>query len=66
MQFREDEDVVAFVQEQGLNPNELARRLFEAEVRRMRARDRMDRLRERDIRLPRRAAEAIREDRERR
>lgn len=64
VQFREDEDILSFVESQGLNPNELARRLFEAEVRRLRAEARMDRLQDRDIELPRRTAEAIREDRE--
>ena len=39
VQFREDEDVVAFVEARGENPNEVAKRAFEAEVRRMRTRD---------------------------
>jgi predicted nucleic acid-binding protein len=42
VQFREDDEAVEFVKEQGLNPNDLARRLFEEEVRRMRADARMN------------------------
>lgn len=64
VQFREDEEVLAFLESKGVNPNELARDLLEAEVRRMRAADRMERLRARRVRLPRPAAEIVREDRE--
>lgn len=64
VQFREDEEVLAFLESKGVNPNELARDLLEAEVRRMRAADRMERLRARRVRLPRPAAEMVREDRE--
>lgn len=65
VQFREDDDVIAFVEDQGINPNDLARRLFEAEVRQMRSKERMRRLQDRGIELPRPSAEAVREDRER-
>ncbi len=64
IQFREDEDVIAFVESQGINPNMLARELFEAEVRRMRAAFRYRKIREMNIRLPRSGAEMIREERE--
>lgn len=64
VQFREDEEVLAFLESKGVNPNELARDLLEAEVQRMRAADRMERLRARRVRLPRPAAEIVREDRE--
>lgn len=64
IQFREDEDVIAFVESQGINPNMLARELFEAEVRRMRAEFRYRKIREMNIRLPRSGAEIIREERE--
>lgn len=64
VQFREDEEVVAYVESQGYNPNELARQAFEEAVRRLRAEERSRRLREADIKLPRSTAEAIREDRE--
>lgn len=39
VQFREDAEVVAYVEQAGLNPNEVAKRAFEAEVRRMKARE---------------------------
>lgn len=63
VQFREDEDVLAYVEAQGLNPNELARRLFEAEVRRMRVAEKFARLRAANIRLDTPAAELIRQAR---
>ncbi|MGQ0536133.1 MAG: hypothetical protein ACT4PT_08680 [Methanobacteriota archaeon] len=37
VQFREDDDVVAYVEALGENPNEVAKRAFEAEVRRLKA-----------------------------
>lgn len=37
VQFREDEDTIAFVVSRGLKPSELARRGFEKEVRALRA-----------------------------
>lgn len=64
VQFREDEELLAFLESKGINPNELARDLLEAEVRRMRAADRMERLRARRVRLPRPGAKMVREDRE--
>lgn len=45
VQFREDPDVVAFVEARGLNPNEVAKLAFEAEVRRIKAREARARLR---------------------
>lgn len=65
VQFREDEETIAFVEDLGLNPNELARELFEKEVRRLRAERRHERLEEAEISLPRSAADLVREDRER-
>lgn len=64
VQFREDEEVVQFVESRGINPNDLAKRLFEAEVRRMRAEARLQEIRRRGIRLPRPAAEMVRDERE--
>lgn len=64
VQFREDEEVLAYLEDHGINPNELARELLEAEVRRMRAADRARRISARNIRLPRPAADMVREDRE--
>lgn len=61
VQFREDDDTVAFVAKAGMNPNELARDLFRAEVRRMRAKAKFERLRARNIQLPASSAEIIRE-----
>lgn len=64
VQFREDEETLAFVEELGVNPNRLARRLFQQEVRRLRAEERHERLSEIGIRLPQSAAELVREDRD--
>lgn len=41
VQFREDDDVLRFLRELGLNPNQLSRELLEARVRRLRAEARM-------------------------
>jgi hypothetical protein len=65
VQFRETEDVLAYVQGLGLNPNEVARAAFEAEVRRLRAKEKFDKLRSRKVRLaPGEAARLVREDRD--
>lgn len=64
VQFREDEGTLAFVRDLGLNPNQVAREAFEAEVRRLRAQHRHEKLQAAGIELPRPAAEMIREDRE--
>lgn len=50
VQFREDADVVAYVEAEGLNPNEVAKRAFEAEVRRMKAKKAREALRK--LKLP--------------
>jgi hypothetical protein len=63
VQFREDEDVLRYLASRGVNPNELARELLEAEVRRMRARDGWVRVRSMNVRLTRTTAEDVREDR---
>ena len=64
VQFREDPAVLAYLEKRGLNPNELARSAFEAEVRRIRAKEKFARLRARDIRLPASGASLIREIRD--
>lgn len=65
VQFREDEDVIAYVAGLGLNPNDVARAAFEAEVRRLRAREKVKKLRSFNIRLaPGEAARLVREDRD--
>lgn len=65
VQFREDEEALTYVRTRGLNPNDLAKRLFEAEVRRMRAEDRHARLQEMQVRMPAGGgAEMVREDRD--
>ena len=46
VQFREDPGVLEFVKARGLNPNEVARKAFEAEVRRMKGDDWLSRLRQ--------------------
>lgn len=45
VQFREDDEVIAYLRAEGMNPNEFARDLLEAWVRRSKAQKRMDRLR---------------------
>jgi len=65
VQFREDEDVIAYVEGLGLNPNEVAREAFEREVRRLRAEAKVKKLRSFNIRLePGEAARLVREDRD--
>lgn len=64
VQFREDEEVISYVESMGANPNELARRLFQEEVRRLKAEEKLRRIRAANIKLPRPAAEMIREDRD--
>jgi hypothetical protein len=65
VQFREDEDVLAYVASLGLNPNEVARRAFEREVRRLRADEKVKKLRAFKIRLaPGEAVRLVREDRD--
>lgn len=44
VQFREDEDILAYVASRGQNPNDLAKRAFEAEVRRMKIREAREKL----------------------
>lgn len=51
VQFREDDEVVDYVEGRGVNPNELAKRAFEQEVRRMKAKEARERLRK--LNLPR-------------
>lgn len=66
VQFREDEDTLAYLEARGINPNELARELLEREVRRLRATEKFARLAEMNVRLDRPAAELVREDRDER
>ncbi len=46
IQFREDPALLDFVQGRGLNPNEVAKRAFEAEVQRMKSDDWFAKMRE--------------------
>ena len=64
VQFREDPAVLAYLEQRGVNPNELARTAFEAEVRRIRAKEKFEKLRARAIRLPESRAKLIREIRD--
>lgn len=65
IQFHEDEETLSFVESLGLDPDDLARRALQREVRRLRAEKRHQRLEEARIRLPRSAAGIVREDRQR-
>lgn len=49
VQFREDDEVVAYVESSGLNPNDVAKKAFEDEVRRMKAREARAKLRKRAL-----------------
>ena len=64
VQFRADRDDVGYLRARGVNANELARDLFEREVRRLRAEDRHARLQAMQVRMPEGGAEMVREDRE--
>lgn len=64
VQFRADETELAYLRAKGLNPNDLARDAFRAEVRRMQAEDRHARLRSMWVQMPRPSEEMLREDRE--
>lgn len=64
IQFREDREAVEYLRERGINPNEFGREAFEAALRRLRAREAMDRLGEVGARLPKPVEELVREDRE--
>lgn len=67
VQFREDEDVIAFVESLGLNANDVAREAFEREVRRLKAEAKVKKLRSFNIRLGgESAAKLVREERDRR
>jgi hypothetical protein len=65
VQFRESQETLDYLRARGLNPNDLARDLFEAEVRRMRADDRHAKLQTMQARMPPGGGAAmVREDRE--
>lgn len=49
VQFREDDEVVSYVERHGENPNDVAKRAFEQEVRRMKAREARARLKKAKI-----------------
>lgn len=63
--FREDADLLAYVEGLGMNPNDFAKRLFEEEVCRLRAQERFRRIQQAWVRLPRRASAMVREERDR-
>jgi hypothetical protein len=65
VQFREDEDVVEYVASIGLNPNEVAREAFEREVRRLKAEQKVKKLRTFKVKLaPGEAAKLARQARD--
>lgn len=64
IQFRESKEIVDKVRRRNLNPNRVAREAFEATVRELEAQDQMKRLAKFKVKLPKPAAEIIREDRD--
>lgn len=65
VQFREDEEVLSYVAGLGLNPNEVARDAFAREVRRLKAEEKVKKLRAFKIKLaPGEAARLVREERD--
>ena len=65
VQFREDEDVVEFVKQQGIKPGELAKLGFEKEVRRLQAEQHRRDLEALRLKIPKGlAARAVREARD--
>lgn len=65
VQFREDSSELAYLRERGINPNEFAREAFEANLRRMKAEEKVEQLESMGVDLPRPIVDLIREDRER-
>ncbi len=66
VQFREDDEALAYLRARGVNPNEFGREAFEATLRRLRAEERMAKLGKVGAKLPRPIQDLIREDRDRR
>lgn len=64
VQFRMRKEIVDKVRRWRLNPNRLAREAFEGRVRELEAREQLKRLARFKVRLPKSAAELVREDRE--
>lgn len=66
VQFREDTTILAYLRARGVNPNELAREVFEATVRRYRSEENMKKLEAMKVESPGDAATLVRESREER
>jgi hypothetical protein len=64
VQFREDGALLAYLRKRGLNPNEFAREALERAYRRLRMEEANRRLEKFAFRLPKSAAELVREDRD--
>jgi hypothetical protein len=65
IQFREDDETIAFLSELGLKASEVAKAAFEREIRRLRAKALADMLRTYNVKLaPGEAAKVIREMRD--
>lgn len=65
VQFRASQEALDHLKAKGVNPNDVAKAAFEAEVRRMRAEERHERLREMQVRMPEGGgAGVVREDRD--
>lgn len=64
VQFRASQAVLDYLRSKAIHPNDLARTLFEAEVRRLQAEDRHARLRTMQVPMPQGGAQMVREDRD--
>lgn len=64
IQFRANEDLLDYLRDRGINPNEFARETFKAKVRRIRAQETAEKLAEVQADLPRPVEEIVREDRD--
>jgi hypothetical protein len=64
VQFREDEESLAFLRERDINPNEFAREAFRSTLRRLQAEEVTDRLANVQADLPRPVEDLVREDRD--
>lgn len=65
VRFLTDDDTIAFLRSIDVDPGQLAQTLFREEVRRLKAAERHERLTEAGGRLPRSAADTVRDDRDR-
>lgn len=64
VQFRAEAELVAYLRERGINPNDFGREAFRASLRRFQAEEAIRRAKAMKIRLPKSPEEIIREERE--